>query len=87
MEFEIGRKFYLYEPRAELNVCCAHVLAILPHPEKEDNSLIVYRWYGRYSRCWRYGITDAHTQDEYMDYREKAEKKLKARTDGRHKQG
>lgn len=85
MKYEVGKKYYLYECRAEMNVCCAHILAILPHPERDDDNIIVYRWYGRHKQWWWYGVTDYKEQELWKDYTAKAEKKLKQRTDGRHK--
>ena len=46
----VGKKCYFYDERAEHCVCTAHVLHILPHPEREDDILIIYRWYGKYKK-------------------------------------
>lgn len=68
MEFKEGKTYYLYEPRAEKNVCKAHVLHVLPHPENPEERLIVYRWFGRRKRGWWYGVTDIFIQDLYAEY-------------------
>lgn len=60
-----GKAYYFYDERADFNVCKAHVLKILPHPEHDDDRLVVYRWYGKHRRYWWYGITSANKQATY----------------------
>ena len=66
-----GKTCYLYDDRATDDVCKAHVLHILPHPEREGDQLIVYRWYGKHRHCWWYGVTDMRQQDLWADYVQK----------------
>lgn len=68
MDITVGKKYYFYDERAKHSVCTAHVLHILPHPEREDDRLIVYRWYGKYKKRWWYGVTDGRTQVRWKDY-------------------
>ena len=68
MEFKEGKTYYLFDSRAEHDVCKAHVLHVLPHPENPDERLIVYRWFGKHKRHWWYGITDLYIQNLYADY-------------------
>lgn len=63
-----GKTNYFYDDRAEEDVCKAHVLHILPHPEREDDRLIVYRWYGKHRQRWWYGVTTISQQELWADY-------------------
>ena len=64
-----GRTYYLYDDRAEEGVCKAHVLHVLPHPERgEDDRLIVYCWYGKHRQHWWYGVTTMSQQELWADY-------------------
>lgn len=69
--FKVNQKRHIYDDRASDNVCLAHILHILPHPEHEDEQLIVYRWYGKHHRHWWYGITETWKQDLWFDYVQK----------------
>lgn len=71
MNIEEGKTNYFYDDRAEEDVCKAHVLHILPHPEREDDRLIVYRWYGKHRRHWWYGVTTISQQELWADYVQK----------------
>ena len=66
-----GKTCYLYDDRATDDVCKAHVLHILPHPEREGDQLIVYRWYGKHRQRWWYGVTDMRQQELWADYVQK----------------
>ena len=66
-----GKANYFYDDRAEEDVCKAHVLHILPHPEREDDRLIVYRWYGKHRQRWWYGVTTLSQQELWVDYVQK----------------
>lgn len=66
--FKEGQKRYIYDDRATDNVCLAHILHLLPHPENNDEQLIVYRWYGKHRRHWWYGITETWKQDLWAEY-------------------
>ncbi len=68
MNIEIGKTYYFYDDRAVDDVCKAHVLHILPHPEREDDRLIVYRWYGKHKKRWWYGVTTTRQQEICADY-------------------
>lgn len=68
MDITVGKKYYFYDERAKHCVCTAHVLHILPHPERENDRLIIYRWYGKYKKRWWYGVTDGRTQMCWKDY-------------------
>lgn len=50
------------------DVCLAHVLKVLPHPEREDDRLVIYRWYGKHKRHWWYGVTSISQQDLWAGY-------------------
>lgn len=63
-----GKTYYFYDDRAVDDVCKAHVLHILPHPDRIDDRLIVYRWFGRHKRRWWYGITTISQQEIWEDY-------------------
>lgn len=63
-----GKAYYFYDNRAEYNVCKAHVLKILSHPERENDRLIVYRWYDKHRRYWRFGVTSNWYQRMSADY-------------------
>ena len=52
MTYEEGKAYYFYDERANRDVCKAHVLHILPHPEDKNDHLIVYRWYGTHRQYW-----------------------------------
>ena len=67
----VGKTNYFYDTRAEEDVCKAHVLHILPHPEREDDRLIVYRWYGKHRQRWWYGVTTLSQQELWADYVQK----------------
>lgn len=79
MNIEEGKTYYFYDDRAVDDVCKAHVLHILPHPERgEDDRLIVYRWWGKHRRHWWYGVTTMKRQrlfgsyvQEVIEYRKK----------------
>ena len=63
---------YLYDDRAVDNVVKAHIIAYLPNPERQDDRLIVYRWYGTHIRKWWYGVTSERIQDLiWKDYVQK----------------
>ncbi len=66
--FKEGQKRYIYDSRASDNVCKAHILKVLPHPDAPDEQLIVYRWYGKHKRYWWYGVTQTWTQRVWADY-------------------
>ena len=66
-----GKTNYFYDSRADDDVCKAHVLHILPHPEREDDRLIVYRWYGTHRQHWWYGVTSIGQQELWEDYVQK----------------
>lgn len=68
MNIEEGKTYYFYDERAVDGVCKAHVLHVLPHPEREDDRLVVYRWYGKHRRHWWYGVTTVSQQDLWADY-------------------
>lgn len=68
MKYVEGKSYYLYDDSAVDYVCKAHILHILPHPEREDDSLIVYRWWGRHSKGWLYGVTFLWRQEFWADY-------------------
>lgn len=68
MEYKVGKAYYLYDNRAERDVCKAHILAILPHPEFSDDNLIVYRWWGKHKQYWFYGVTTYWQQNIWGDY-------------------
>lgn len=70
-EIKEGKTYYFYDDRAEYSVCKAHVLKILPHPEYEDDRLIVYRWFGKHRRYWFYGVTSIRKQEMAADYVQK----------------
>lgn len=65
---EEGKTYYFYDSRADKDVCKAHVLKVLPHPEREDDRLIVYCWYGKHRRRWWYGVTTISQQEMWADY-------------------
>lgn len=75
MDIKVGKKYYFYDERAEHSVCVAHVLGVMPHPEREDDRLIVYRWYGKHKQRWFYGVTDGQTQGIWTDFCQKVVKK------------
>jgi len=66
-----GKAYYFYDDRATDSVCKAHVLHILPHPESNNNKLIVYRWYGKHRRRWWYGVTTLAIQEIWDEYCQK----------------
>lgn len=68
MSIQEGKTYYFYDDRAVDDVCKAHVLNILPHPEREDDRLIVYRWYGKHIQRWWYGVTTISQQEMYANY-------------------
>ena len=68
MEFKEGKTYYLYDERAEHDVCKAHILHVLPHPEYPNDRLIVYRWFGKHKRWWWYGVTSVSHQDELAEH-------------------
>jgi hypothetical protein len=68
MNIQEGKSYYFYDDRAVDNVCKAHVLHVLPHPEREEDRLIVYRWYGRHKQRWWYGVTTISQQEIWADY-------------------
>jgi len=68
MKIKEGKQYYFYDSKAEDDVCKAHVLCILPHPEREDDRLIVYRWYGKHRQRWWYGVTTISQQELWADY-------------------
>ena len=66
-KYIVGKKYYFYDERASDDVCLAHILHVMPHPEWESEFLIVYRWYGKHKKHWWYGITDTHFQQRARD--------------------
>lgn len=70
---------YLYDHRAADNVVKAHIIVYLPHPERPDDRLIVYRWFGTHKQYWWYGVTDEEEQDLWKDYVQKVLKRRKER--------
>lgn len=68
MDIQEGKTYYLYDDRAVNDVCKAHVLKVLPHPEREDDRLVVYRWYGKHKQQWWYGVTSISQQELWADY-------------------
>lgn len=68
MDIQEGKTYYFYDDRAVDDVCKAHVLSILPHPEREDDKLVVYRWFGKHRRHWWYGVTSISQQKLWADY-------------------
>ena len=69
MNIKQGKTYYFYNNDAVDSVCKAHVLHILPHPERgEDDRLIVYRWYGKHRQHWWYSITTMSQQERFGDY-------------------
>lgn len=79
MKIQEGKTYYFYDDRAVDNVCKAHVFHILPHPENEEDRLIVYRWYGKHKRYWWYGITTLSEQQLWADYCKNAVKTARER--------
>lgn len=79
MNIQEGKACYLYEERAVDCVCKAHVLHILPHPDSDDDKLIVYRWYGTRRRHWWYGVTTISKQEFWAEYVEKVVQDTKER--------
>lgn len=77
MNITEGKTYYFYDDRAEGDVCKAHVLHILPHPERDDDRLIVYRWYGKHRQHWWYGVTTISQQELWADYVQKVIKHRK----------
>ena len=75
MTINIREKNYLYDERAENNVCSADILLIMPHPERVDDRLYVYRWYSKHKQRWFYGVTDKQTQELWADFCQKVVKK------------
>lgn len=71
MDIQEGKTYYFYDERAANDVCKAHVLSVLPHPEREDDRLIVYRWYGKHKQRWWYGVTSISQQELWADYCQK----------------
>lgn len=59
------------------------------NPEREEDRLIVYRWYGRHKQRWWYGVTTISQQDIWADYckdavriaKERARKRKEKRAD------
>lgn len=69
MNIEEGKTYYFYVDRyTDDDVCKAHVLHVLPHPEGNDDKLIVFRWYERHRKCWRHGVTTISQQELWKDY-------------------
>lgn len=68
MNIQEGKTYYFYDDRAVDDVCKAHVLHILLHPEREEDRLIVYRWYGKHKQRWWYGVTTLSQQQIWADY-------------------
>ena len=66
--FRVGRLYNFYDNRATDCVCKAHILQILPHPEHDDDNLIVYRWFGIHKRHWWYGVTTVSQQEFWAGY-------------------
>ena len=71
MKIKEGKSCYFYDERANRDVCKAHVLHILPHPEDNEDRLIVYRWYGIHRQHWWYGVTTLKTQELWREYVDK----------------
>jgi hypothetical protein len=74
MNIEEGKSYYFYDNRANDDVCKAHVLSVLPHPEREDDRLIVYLWYGKHRQRWWYGVTTISQQELWAEYCQKVVK-------------
>lgn len=68
MNYKIGKTYHFFNDDNKDNVCKAHVLHIMPHPEADGVFLIIYRWFGFYHRWWHYAVTDTDEQDGYADY-------------------
>lgn len=68
MDIQEGKTYYFYDDRATDDVCKAHVLKVLPHPERKDDRLVVYRWYGKHKQRWWYGVTSISQQDMWEEY-------------------
>ena len=68
MDIQEGKMYYFYDDRATDDVCKAHVLKVLPHPERKDDRLVVYRWYGKHKQHWWYGVTSISQQDLWAEY-------------------
>lgn len=66
--FKEGKECWMYDSRAEFDVCYAHILYVLPHPENHNDRLIVYRWFGKNKKWWWYGVTSISDQELEMDY-------------------
>ena len=63
-----GNKIYLYDDRAENNVCAANILKVIDHPEDPNDRLIVYRWWSNHKKKWFYGVTEIWKQELWKDY-------------------
>ncbi len=68
MNIQAGKKCYLYNSKAKFDVCTAHILHVMPHPERKDDILIVYRWYGKHKQWWHYDVTSGQEQDIEQEY-------------------
>lgn len=68
MNIEEGKSYYFYDDKAQDAECKAHVLHMLPHPELDDDRLIVYRWYGKHHQRWWYGMTTISQQELWANY-------------------
>ena len=68
MDIREGKQHFLYDERAAESVCLAYVLHILPHPEREDDRLIVYRWRSSHRKHWWYGVTTISKQESLAEY-------------------
>ena len=86
MNIQEGKTYYFRDNRAVDGVCKAHVLHILPHPERDEDLLIVYRWYGKHKQRWWYGVTTLSEQQLWAGYCKKMIKIAKERRRKRDKQ-
>jgi hypothetical protein len=75
-EVKSGQRCWLYETRADRDLCYAHILHVLPHPENPDDKLIVFRWFGIHKRWWWYGVTSMSYQELYLDLTTRKVKKI-----------
>lgn len=62
-EMKPGDKCWIFDDRANNDICEAEILHVLPHPEDPEERLIVYRWFGTNKKWWWYGVTDIDYQE------------------------
>lgn len=82
--FKIGTKRYIYDPRAQDDVCLAHILAVMPHPDNDEDQIIVYRFWGKHRKYYFYGAKQASLLglwngyvNDVVQYRKKKRKEKK----------